>query len=156
MFDKQCMTHLVDNLRFVWLGSASAIVTTEGWIVNPGRLKCLSQLLLTQAVSVLLYQFVKWLSVMRWAWVNRLWSHSCPEWAWTVSRQSRNSWMFKSDWRCVLLHGANWQSREYCRTHHPVCIYHVPQRMKLDIKSVWTICPSTINFVLPFSTFGLP
>jgi len=27
--------------------------------------------------------------------------------------------------------------------------------MKLDIKSVWTICPSTINFVLPFSTFDL-
>ena len=30
------------------------------------------------------------------------------------------------------------------------------QRMKLDIKSVWTIHPSTINFVLPFSTFDLP
>ena len=28
--------------------------------------------------------------------------------------------------------------------------------MKLDIKSVWTICPSTINFVLPFSIFDLP
>ena len=30
------------------------------------------------------------------------------------------------------------------------------QRMKLDIKSAWTICPSTIHFVLPFSTFDLP
>ena len=30
------------------------------------------------------------------------------------------------------------------------------QRMKLDIKSVWTICPSTIIFVLPFFTFDLP
>ena len=30
------------------------------------------------------------------------------------------------------------------------------QRMKLDIKSAWTICPSTINFVLSFSTFDLP
>ena len=30
------------------------------------------------------------------------------------------------------------------------------QCMKLDIKNVWTICLSTINFVLPFSAVDLP
>jgi len=30
------------------------------------------------------------------------------------------------------------------------------QWMKLDLKGAWTICPSIINFVLPFSTFDLP
>ena len=30
------------------------------------------------------------------------------------------------------------------------------QWMKLHLKTVWTICPSTINFVLPFSAFDLP
>ena len=30
------------------------------------------------------------------------------------------------------------------------------QWMKLYLKCVWTICPSIINFVLPFSTLDLP
>ena len=37
-----------------------------------------------------------------------------------------------------------WKNKEYW------------QWMKLHLESVWTICPSIINFVLPFSTFDLP
>jgi len=41
--------------------------------------------------------------------------------------------------------------------HHIACEMQADkQRMKLDIKSAWTICPSTINFFLPFSGFDLP
>lgn len=57
------MTHLVDNLRFVWLGSLG-LLSLQKVELSIRKVEMLSQVLLnwmTQEVSVLLYQFVKWL-----------------------------------------------------------------------------------------------
>ena len=158
------MTHLVDNLRFVWLGSLG-LLSLQKVELSIRKVEMLSQVLLnwmTQEVSVLLYQFVKWLQCHKMSLSKQTDHILVPEWAWTVSHQSRNLWMFKSDLhhgdvhRSFYLHGANWQSREYCRTHHPVCVYHVPCTGKiwqwfgdLEIQSWSTsMCKSLSNFVM--------
>ena len=38
----------------------------------------------------------------------------------------------------------------------PSLMPYLKKCLKLELKSVWTICLSTIKFVLPFTTFDLP
>ena len=93
------MTHLVDNLRFVWLGSLG-LLSLQKVELSIRKVEMLSQVLLnwmTQEVSVLLYQFVKWLQCHKMSLSKQTDHILVPEWAWTVSHQSRNLWMFKSD-----------------------------------------------------------
>ena len=108
------MTHLVDNLRFVWLGSASGsaigglLSLREGWIV--GRLEGwkveMSESLFVELVdpSSCSINKVKWLQCHKMSLSKQSLITCLFEWAWAVSSETRGSWIIKSALDCGDTH----------------------------------------------------